>query len=143
MVKSTTGGERPRQQPRSQAPEATPTETVRRPGRGTALGTAIGFACGAVFWHALGFAGVHFKAPADPKGEAAYALADAGGASPLETGSLPTIYRVDPAVCTILELDRQANRTVDRPCPADGLALRLDSGDDREDFAILVDNETR
>ena len=141
MVKSTTGGERPQQQP--QVPEVTRTETVRRPGRGTAFGTAIGFACGAVFWHALGFAGLYVKAPDGPKGGAAYALADTGGASPLETGSLPTIYRLDPAVCTSLELDRQTNRTVERPCPADGLALRLDSGDDREDLAILVDNETR
>jgi hypothetical protein len=122
--------------------EPTQTETVRRPARGAAFGTAIGFACGAVFWHALGIAGLYVKAPTDPKGKAAYALADAGG-TPLETGSLPTIYRVDPAACTSLELDRQANRTVERPCPADGLALRLDSGDDREDLAILADNDTR
>src|SRR5688572_5095886 len=105
-----------------------------------ALGTAIAFACGAVFWHALGIAGLYVKAPTNPTGEAAYALADAGGASPIETGSLPTIHRVDPAVCTSPELDRQSNQTVQRPCPAEGLALRLDNGDDREDLAILVDN---
>ncbi len=115
----------------------------RRPWRTAALGTAIGFACGAVFWHALGIAGLYVKAPANPTGDAAYALADASGASPLETGSLPTIHRVDPAVCTSLELDRQTNRNVERPCPADGLALRLDNGDDREDLAILVDNDAR
>jgi hypothetical protein len=108
-----------------------------------ALGTAIGFACGAVFWHALGIAGLYVKAPANPTGEAAYALADAGGTSPIETGSLPTIHRVDPGACTSLELDRQSNRTVERPCPADGLALRLDNGDDREDLAILVGNDAR
>jgi hypothetical protein len=118
-------------------------EDARRPARGAAFGTAIGFACGALVWHALGIAGLYVKAPPHPKGEAAYALADTGGASPLETGSLPTIYRLDPAVCTSLELDRQSNRTVERPCPADGLALRLDSGDDREDLAILADNDTR
>ncbi len=54
------------------------------------------------------------------------------------TGSLPTIVHVDPANCTGLELDRQTNRTVVRPCPADGLALRLDNGDAREDLAILA-----
>jgi hypothetical protein len=107
-----------------------------------ALGTAIGFACGAVFWHALGIAGLYVKAPANPTGEAAFALAD-GGASPIDTGSLPTIHRVDPDVCTSLELDRQSNRTVQRACPAEGLALRLDNGDDREDLAILVDNHAR
>jgi hypothetical protein len=108
-----------------------------------ALGTAIGFACGAVLWHALGVAGLYVKAPANPTGEAAYALADAGATGPIETGSLPTIHRVDAAACTSLELDRQSNRTVERPCPADGSALRLDNGDAREDLAILVDNDAR
>ena len=143
MGKATAGQSRPGRQPRSQAPDATQAGTVRRPVRGAAVGTALGFACGAVFWHALGMAGLHLKAPANPNGDAAYALADAGGASPLETGSLPVIYHLDPAVCTSLELDRQSNRTVERPCPADGLALRLDSGDDREDLAILADNDPR
>jgi hypothetical protein len=118
-------------------------DRVRLARRTAVLGTAFGFACGAVFWHALGIAGLYVKAPANPTGDAAYALADAGGASPIETGSLPTIHRVDPAVCTSLELDRQSNRTVERPCPADGLALRLDNGDAREDLAVLVDNDSR
>ena len=134
-------GARPGQPPKLHAPEAARTETVRRRPRSAAVGTAIGFACGAVFWHALGVAGLSVKAPANPTGEAAYALAGAGGPTAIETGSLPTIHRVDPAVCTSLELDRQSNRTVERPCPADGLALRLDNGDDREDLAILVDND--
>lgn len=142
MGKTAADGGRRGQHSKSHAPEATRAVTVRRP-RSAALGTAIGFACGAVFWHALGIAGLYVKAPANPTGDAAYALADAGGASPLETGSLPTIHRVDPAVCTSLELDRQSNRTVERRCPADGLALRLDNGDDREDLAILVDNDAR
>ena len=48
------------------------------------------------------------------------------GIGGIETGSLPSIHRVDPASCTSLELDRvAANRTVVRPCPSDGLALRL------------------
>ncbi len=125
------------------APVAPREEAPRRSGRGTALGTAVGFACGAVFWHALGVAGLSIRAPANPTGESAYALADAGATSSIETGSLPTIYRVDPAVCTSLELDRQSNRTVQRPCPAEGLALRLDHGDNRGDLAALADYETR
>ena len=142
MGKTAADGARPSQHPKPHAPEATRADTVRRPRR-AAVGIVVGFACGAVFWHALGIAGHYVKAPANPTGDAAYALADAGGASPLETGSLPTIHRVDPAACTSLELDRQSNRTVERPCPADGLALRLDNGDDREDLAILVDNDAR
>jgi hypothetical protein len=125
------------------APVALREEAPHRSGRGTALGIAVGFACGAVFWHALGVAGLSIRAPANPTGETAYALADAGAASAIETGSLPTIYRVDPAVCTSLELDRQSNRTVVRPCPAEGLALRLDHGDDRGDLAALTDHEAR
>jgi hypothetical protein len=126
-----------------QAREAVRAQTWRRPARGAATASAIGFACGIVSWHALGFAGLHIKAPANPEGGNAYALADVSGMSTLETGSLPSIYRVDPAACTSLELDRQSNRTVERPCPADGLALRLDGGDEREDLAILVGDETR
>jgi hypothetical protein len=123
--------------------EAMTAEIRRWPARGAAAASAIGFACGAVFWHAVGFASLNIKAPAGPNGEAAYALADAGGTRDIETGSLPSIYRVNPAACTSLELDRQSNRTVERPCPADGLALRLNGGDEREDLAILVGDETR
>ena len=66
------------------------------------------------------------------------------GIGGIETGSLPSIHRVDPASCTSLELDRvAANRTVVRPCPSDGLALRLDTGTDREDLAVLADYGAR
>jgi hypothetical protein len=126
-----------------QAREAARARAWRRPGRGGAVASAIGFACGAVFWHALGVAGLQVKAPDNPNGGNAYALADVGGTSDIETGSLPTIHRVDPNACTSLQLDRQSNRTVERPCPAGGLALRLDGGDDREDLAVLVGDDTR
>lgn len=58
----------------------------------------------------------------------------------IETGSLPTILRIDPARCISLELDRLSNRTAARPCPPDGLALRLESGGERGDLAVLADN---
>lgn len=120
----------------TRAPHASP---PRRPGRGTALGAALGFACGAIFWHAAGLSTLIFTDPRDGGGSSAAPARRAQvGAEALETGSLPTIYRVDPAACTSLELDRHSNRTVVRPCPSDGLALRLDQGDDREDLANLA-----
>lgn len=83
---------------------------------------------------------VVFDAPGSDAVVARGPDADFGG---IETGSLPSIHLVDPASCTSLELDRQANRTVVRPCPSDGLALRLDAGNDREDLAVLADYEAR
>lgn len=75
----------------------------------------------------------------DPAGGDAVVARDPdAGFGGIETGSLPSIHLVDPANCTSLELDREANRTVVRPCPSDGLALRLDTGTDREDLAILA-----
>jgi hypothetical protein len=100
---------------------------------------AIGFACGAIFWHATGFWSFVSDVMLNSAGGATFtARAVSPAADRLETGSLPTIYRVEPGSCTSLELDRQANRTVIRPCPSDGLALRLDAGNDREDLAVLV-----
>lgn len=64
---------------------------------------------------------------------AAHALAGSGAMDMVE---LPTIHNVDPGACTTLVLDRQSNQTVERPCPRDGLALRLDEGDTREDLAV-------
>ena len=93
--------------------------------------------CGAIF------AGGSISSPAlagEAKAEsagmtlaAAHALAGSGAMDMVE---LPTIHNVDPSACTTLVLDRQANHTVERPCPRDGLALRLDEGDTREDLAI-------
>ena len=51
---------------------------------------------------------------------------------------LPTIYLIDPANCTALLLDRGTNRTVVRPCPSNGLALRLEPVGGREDLAGLA-----
>ena len=45
------------------------------------------------------------------------ALSPAQQADPIETGSLPTVYRVDPASCTSLELDRAIQPDGRAPLP--------------------------
>jgi hypothetical protein len=101
-----------------------------------ALASALGFLGGAMFWHAVGFWAFMSDVVLDSTdANAVSAQAALPGDMMLVTGSLPTIYLVDPRSCTSLELDRQANRTVLRPCPGDGLALRLEVDDDREDLA--------
>jgi hypothetical protein len=102
------------------------------------LWTTIGFVCGAVFWHAVGFWNFVGDIAFNPDGDST-AHSPAQQDDFIVTGSLPSVYRVDPASCTSLELDRQSNRTVVRPCPGDGLALRLDAGNDREDLALAGD----
>src|SRR5665647_2022752 len=112
---------------------------TRRPARGALACGAIGFACGAIFWHAIGFWSFVSDVVLNHAGGDTFTVRDAQpDAGTLETGSLPTIYLVEPASCTSLELDRPSNRTIVRPCPAGGLALRLDSGNDREDLAVLA-----
>ncbi|MDP1909685.1 MAG: hypothetical protein Q8K85_15410 [Hyphomicrobium sp.] len=112
---------------------------ARRGRRGAALWTTIGFVCGAVFWHAVGFWNFVGDIAFNPNGDSTAALSPAQQDGAIVTGSLPSVYRVNPASCTSLELDRQSNRTVVRPCPGDGLALRLDAGNDREDLALAGD----
>jgi hypothetical protein len=110
--------------------------------RGAALWTTIGFVCGAIFWHAVGF--WTFMSDMMFNGDAAAASHQAELSSdPIETGSLPTIYRIDPASCTSLELDRLSNRIEVRPCPNEGLALRLESETTRGDMAVIADNSPR
>jgi hypothetical protein len=128
------------------APSAASAAAVppRRAARGAALWATLGFVCGAIFWHAFDFWSYMTDVVLNPPGgDAAVARGPDAGFSGIETGSLPSIHRVDPASCTSLELDREANRTVVRPCPSDGLALRLDPGTDREDLAVLADYEAR
>jgi len=112
-----------------------------RPIRGAALWTSIGFVCGAIFWQAVGVWTLMSEVMLDG-GAAAAQQADANEQQ-LETGSLPTIYHIDPQRCVSLELDRFANRTTQRPCPNEGLALRLESGETREDMTILADGSAR
>jgi hypothetical protein len=111
----------------------------RRTSRGAALWATIGFVSGAVVWHGAGLWDFVSAVVTNPDGNAV-ASGDAHlAANPIETGSLPSIHIVDPARCTGLELDRQANRTIMRACPSDGLALRLDAGNDRSDLAALAE----
>jgi hypothetical protein len=119
------------------APAPTP-GVGRRMSRGAALWATIGFVSGAVFWHGSGLWDVVSAEVAKPNSVGASGHADLA-ADPMETGSLPSIHIVDPARCTGLELDRQANRTIMRACPSDGLALRLDAGNDRSDLAALAE----
>ena len=116
---------------------------TRRGRRGAALWTTIGFVCGAVFWHLVGFWNFVGDIAFNPDGDNLAAHSEPQQSDPIETGSLPTVYRVDPASCTGLELDRQSNRTVARACPGEGLALRLDGSSDREDLALASDQSIR
>jgi len=135
------------QQPASRPAPSTSSAAAklpRRAARGAALWATLGFVCGAIFWHAFGFWTLMTDVVLDPPGgDAVVARGPHAGSGGIETGSLPSIHLVDPASCTSLELDREANRTVVRPCPSDGLALRLDAGTDREDRAVLADYEAR
>jgi hypothetical protein len=60
--------------------------------------------------------------------------------SAIETGSLPTIVNVDHTHCITLEIDRLNSRTAARPCPREGLALRLEPDGAREDLAVVADS---
>jgi hypothetical protein len=121
--------------------------TARSPskGRSTALvWGGVGFVTGAVFWHAVGFwtfvSDVVLQGNAPPA-----ALPPPLQEASLTTGSvtsavaLPTIYMVDPASCTSLVLDRSSNSTTPRPCPEEGLALRLEPAEGREDLTVVLE----
>ena len=119
-----------------------PAASPRRHVRGAALWATIGFVAGAVFWHAVGFwtfvSEVMFDGT-EPAAAEEMALAPPPGTSDIVTGSLPTILHVDPARCTSLQLDRSSNLTSQRPCPADGIALRLEQGSERGDLSLIAD----
>src|SRR6476620_2361275 len=115
------------QQGVSAAPEApcpSPVARPRRHIRGAALWTTVGFVAGAVFWHAVGFWTFMSQIVFDGENTAPQAIAAQAPVidDAIETGSLPTILRVDPARCISLELNRRSNETAARPCPPDGLA---------------------
>lgn len=114
---------------------------ARRHARGAALWATVGFVCGAVFWHAVGFWTFMSRLMFDGEAVAAQVAQDPG--TSIETGSLPTIVHIDPARCTSLELNRSSNRTAERPCPRDGLALRYETDKQRGDLAFIVDSSLR
>lgn len=110
----------------------------RRTLRAALLWGALGFFAGAVFWHAVGFWTFVSEVVLNREDSAKFARQAAAGPDALAQPELPVIYLIDPANCTALELDRTANRTAVRPCPREGLPLRLERGSDREDLAILT-----
>ena len=114
-----------------------------RVARGAALWVTLGFVGAAIICQAVGLssliAGIIHASSVDtlPDRRQAYA------GNQIETGSLHSIYRVDPTRCTSLALDRGANRIAAGRCPDDGLALRLESESDREDLPLVAANEAR
>ena len=107
----------------------------RRTFRAAPLWSAAGFLAGALFWYAAAFWGFISDVVFDA---APRTGAMAAVARPSQV-SLPTIYLVDPANCTALILDRKMNSTVMKPCPEEGLALRLEANSGRESLAIAGD----
>jgi len=114
--------------------------TVKRPSAIAAIGAALGVIGGVVLWHSM--ASQRPDMPQTPEATANTLAAALPADGTLVTGSLPTIHHIDPATCTSLALDRRKNRTLRRPCPPDGIALRLDSGSEREGLAILATDFT-
>ncbi len=112
-----------------------------RAARGAALWATLSFAGAAVLCQAVGLtsvvAGILHGAETLPDRHRVYT------GDPIQTGSLPAIYRVDQARCTSLELDRRTNGIVAGRCPDDGLTLRLEGESDREDLPLVAGNEPR
>ena len=116
-------------------PAASVAPAARRPRyRSALLWCAGGFFAGALFWYAVGFWRFVSDVVLDSGPQLAPAITVV--AKP-EGASLPTIYLVDPANCTALVLDRKTNRTEMRPCPQEGLALRLEPDSERESLAAV------
>jgi len=110
--------------------------TAKRPSGLTAIGAALGVIGGVVLWQGTAPKTSAVVQTLEETAAAATGVLPADGM--LVTGSLPTIHHIDPATCTSLALDREKNRTLRRPCPPNGIALRLDGGMQREDLAILA-----
>ncbi len=114
----------------------------RRGARSAMVWAGVGFIAGAVFWHAVGFwsflSDVVLKGASSMEAQIALAASPRAATAAREKADLPTIYLVDPANCTAVVLDRLSKRTVVRPCPPSGLALRLEPEGGREDMADLA-----
>ena len=115
----------------------------KRVWRGSALWVTLGIVGGAICCQAVGLPSLVAGMTRDRGGEARpdRHVSDAG--APIESGSLPSIHRVDQARCTSLALDRSTNRILAGRCPVDGLTLRLEGDSDRGDLPRLAGNEVR
>lgn len=109
----------------------------RRSGYRAALLWSIGgFLAGALFWYAAGFWRFVSDIVLDPRPQPATTMTAIAQPSDV---TLPTIYLVDPVNCTALILDRKTNSTEMRPCPQQGLALRLEANSERASLAAVSD----
>ena len=115
----------------------------KRGWRGSALWVTLGIVGGAICFQAVGLPSFVAGMARDPSGDALPDRHLSYAGDPVETGSLPSIHRVDQARCTSLALDRIANRTSAGRCPDDGLALRLEGDSDRGDLPRVAGNEAR
>ena len=115
----------------------------KRGWRGSALWVTLGIVVGAICCQAVGLPSLVAGMAPDPSGDAwpDRHLSHAGDL--VETGSLPSIHRVDQARCTSLALDRSTNRILAGRCPVDGLTVRLEGDSDRGDLPRLAGNEVR
>jgi len=111
----------------------------KRAWRGSALWVTLGIVGGAICCQAVGLPSLVAGKARDASGDAW--LSYAGDS--VETGSLPSIHRVDQARCTSLALDRGGNRILAGRCPVGGLTLRLEGDSDRGDLPRLAGNEVR
>ena len=109
----------------------------KRAWRGSALWVTLGIVGGAICCQAVGLPSLVAGMARDEDRHLSYA------GDPVETGSLPSIHRVDQARCTSLALDRSANRILAGRCPDDGLALRLEGDSDRGDLPRVAGNAAR
>ena len=111
--------------------------------RGTALWASLCVVGGAIGGHAVGLPSLVAGMVRGTAGETSAGHRQAQAGDPIETGSLPSIHRVDQARCTSLALDRSANRILAGRCPEGGLTLRLESDSDRGDLPRVAGNEGR
>lgn len=140
-MRSGTGKSERAATPASHAPAQRSRAAPQRVVRGAALWAAVGFVCGAITWHTIGFWQFMSRLMFDESTVTLGAPVLSG--TDIETGSLPTIVNIDHTSCVSLELDRLSNHTTPRPCPREGLALRLEPDLGREDIAAIADSGLR
>jgi hypothetical protein len=143
MMRKGTGSDKRGAALKPSAPAAPVRAAPQRAVRGAALWAAVGFVCGAITWHTIGFWQFMSRLMFDDANNAVTVEAPVLNGSEIETGSLPTIVNVDHKTCITLMLDRSSNQTAARPCPREGLALRLEPDVGREDLAVIADSGLR
>jgi len=119
-------------------PDPPQTTTPSNPIRGLQAALVwggLGFLAGAVFWHLVGFWSFVSDVVLDrtPAAHASVAVPPPPRTVP------PKVVLIDADRCTALALDRRSKLTMARPCPKNGLALRLEPENGRrEDLTVLA-----